>query len=311
MMKLNLRELFNQLNSKPFRLVKPGGNWGDELIYFGAEHLAASCNLNFESFSKPDFLSSEARSESVVYIHGGGGFNEWCSNSAFECLKHATSHYKDHVIYGPCSSTTNVEFLEAKFGDCLAEMRCEHLYIFTRDRTTLEIFNSMDAFKRDNISIHLDKDTAFHLTKAAVLNRIGGEQNRYVLYGFREDNEACPESHDVNYSDVVLDPPYFCNSFEHWLKVHAYAESIITNRTHSSIIGAILEKPTSLFSGSYHKNRSIWEDVLKDMGVKWLDANEAIGLINEGLLDRILPNKVKNSWKVRHAYLALKGVPLR
>lgn len=306
-----LKEQFSSLNNTKVLMVRPGGNWGDHLIYFGAEHCAKECGIQFESLTKEQFLQRKEIDENdTVYIHGGGALNEWCSDSAFVCLKHAVSNYKRRVIYGPNSCTTNVDFLESKLSECLDVFSCESLLIYAREAQTYGIYTSLNAFNIDNVTIGEDVDTAFHLTKEAVLERIGPEKHQYDLLGFREDNEVGDTRHTKNLNNVILDPPYFSDSFEHWLRVHAYARSIVTNRTHSSIIGAILDKPTTLFAGRYHKNRSIWEKTLKDMGVKWA-GNEVVNLAKDGLWDKVLPSKIKSSWKVQRLHLYLSGVPLK
>jgi len=61
-------------------------------------------------------------------------------------------------------------------------------------------------------------------------------------------------------------------SFKYRLGFHmANASTIITNRLHSAIIGAILGKNVELFRNSYHKNRSVWEYSLQSKGVKWIE----------------------------------------
>lgn len=307
---IKLKDQLNSLKHHKFIMVQPGGNWGDYLIYFGMDCLAAQCGLEFEHLTKNEFLSRKPEEGVVVYIDGGGVFTEWCSDSAFVCLKHALSNYSGPVISGPCSSTSNSAFLEEKFSQCLSDFTAESLTIYARESTTLGIFNSLACFNCDRVSIENDCDTALHLTKDAVLQRVGEERFKYDLYAFREDNEVGNTRHEKNYHDVILDPAYFAVSFEHWLRLHVFARSIVTNRTHSSVIGAVLGKPTTLFAGRYHKNRGIWEQDLRSMGVEWA-GDDVMNRVSEGVWDKLLPSFIKSSWKVRSTYLALSGVPLK
>ena len=302
-----VKSLFKKYQNKNFIFIKPGGNWGDELIYFGAEFLAESMNVSFKSYTVAEFLHMKVKPDTVVYIHGGGAFNSWCSDNGWACLKHAvqTSHV---VIYAPCSVGDETTFLHKKFADCLRDNIASEIYIFARELKTFELLKNTPALAEVNVS--KDIDTALHLTKQAVEDRLGKEKKSYDFYAFREDNEACLTQHEISYNHVILDPAKRCQSFEHWMRVHLCAKKIITNRTHSSVLGAVLGKETYLFAGSYHKNHSIWQESLQELGVKWLEQDEAIAQKNNGFLDFILPTRIKNSWRIRSAYLFMCGVPL-
>jgi exopolysaccharide biosynthesis predicted pyruvyltransferase EpsI len=304
----SLLNLFNQYKSKSFIFVQPGGNWGDHLIYFGAEHLAGEVGLNFVSKTKAEFLNLGEITDSVIYIHGGGAFNSWCSDSGFQLLAAALQKKDNVVIYGPASCGDNSDFLNEKLSECFSTNNSAVCYMFAREQKTYKMFGAISIIK-ENTTLLQDVDTAFHLTKEAIIQRVGEERFDYDFYAFRDDNEACSLGHDFSFNEVVFDPAIWCTSFDHWLKVHLYAKKIITNRTHSSVIGSILEKPTYLFSGSYHKNRSIWLETLKNKNVEWLEPSEAIGMVQKIWLDKVLPIFIKNSWKIRKAFLSLQKVP--
>ena len=305
----NLIYLFKNHKDKEFLFVQPGGNWGDHLIYFGAEFLAQSLGISFKSYTKAQFLALSDVTDNVIYIHGGGAFNEWCSDSGFALLSRALKLKNNVVIYGPASCGDNIKFLQQKFDACFANNQSLKCYMFAREQRTFDIFSSLHVLS-DNAYLSKDVDTAFHLTKEAIMAKVGKEAFLYDFYGFREDNEAPDVTHNMSFKEVVFDPALWSDDFEQWLKVHLHAKKIITNRTHSSILGSILEKPTYLFNGSYHKNRSIWEETLQDSGVKWLDTAAAIQLVKPNLIDKLVPNIVRNSWKVKHAYWKWKKVPM-
>lgn len=304
----NLKEIFTEFQEKEFIFVMPGGNWGDHLIYFGAEFLAKNLDISYCSMTKEEFLMLGEITNKVIYIHGGGAFNEWCSESGFQLLTRALEKNNNIVIYGPASCGENEGFLNNKFEVCFKKNNSAKCIMFARENYTFSAFSKISVISK-NATIYKDIDTAFHLTKEAIEERVGAEHSKYDFYAFREDNEACTISHEMSYSEVVFDPAIWCDNFEHWMKVHLYANKIVTNRTHSSVLGSILQKPTYLFEGSYHKNRSIWLEVLKDKGVKWIDSNDAITQVKPNILDKILPNVVKTSWKMKHAYWKWKKVP--
>ena len=91
----------------------------------------------------------------------------------------------------------------------------------------------------------------------------------FSLLVLRTDMEADAIPSQVRRRDFnrVLDP---CLTSD-WAVLHMHASRIVTNRSHSAIMGAVLGKDTSIFAGSYHKNRSIYDYSLKELGVKWLE----------------------------------------
>lgn len=304
----NLTKIFEQYKDSQFIFVQPGGNWGDHLIYFGAEHLASTLGLDFITLTKEQFLATEDFKDKIVYIHGGGGLNEWCSDSCFQCLEHAMTLGSKAFIYGPATCSQNMDFLISKLEKCFSEVNTSECYFFAREETTFQLFNKIECLTK-HATVLKDQDTAFFLSKQAVIDRIGEEKFAYDFYGFREDNESCGTKVTFSFKEVVFDPAMRCTSFEHWLKVHLHAKKIVTNRTHSSIIGCILQKPTCLFAGSYHKNFSIWSETMQDKNINWLEPGVAFKYVTNGIWDTVLPEKVKASWKVRDFYLNQKGVP--
>ena len=68
-----------------------------------------------------------------------------------------------------------------------------------------------------------------------------------------------------------VDPVRYSYSFKHWVRLHARAASIVTNRLHSAICGSILGVPTTLLPNNYHKARGVWEQSLAARGVQWAE----------------------------------------
>lgn len=302
-----LENVLSELTSQQFIFVEPGGNWGDYLIYFGAKVLAKKLGIEFQTLTINEFLSRTPDS-SNVYIHGGGGFNEWCSGATFVCLQHALTHYEENIVYGPCTTSINEDFLDEKFAACLENRKAKTFTIFARENTTFDIFQRLSSFKK-GVDFYIDHDTAFHVTADDVYTRIGANRNDYCLYGYRKDNESSKVKHKGDISKIVLDPPMYSQSFDHWLRLHAYANEIVTNRTHSSIIGAILGKKTSLFASKYHKNRSVWEYSMQSTTVSWVSDDIARSISKRGFWMNFIPNKLHNSSKVQKVVNFLKPIP--
>lgn len=293
---MTLYQTFEELRGTRMLFVEPGGNWGDYLIYFGAEKLAHQAGIEIEKMSIKEFLARNS-DDSNVYIHGGGGFNEWCSGASFDCLGFALQNYKNTVVYGPCTTSINVPFLNERFSKCFENTIAKRVIIFAREQLTYDLLQRVDA-TRINAEINIDHDTALHLTKQDLLERAGEEANNYTLFGYRIDNESSSVKLQPSCLRCVFDPPMYATSFEHWIRIHAHAKKIITNRTHSSIAGAILEKDTTLFASKYHKNESIWKYSLKQKGVTWADDDTATHIIKPTLLETLVPSVLHRSYKV-------------
>lgn len=88
--RLRMKDLFNkhkENDTYSFLFVEPGGNCGDYLIYKGAEKLANICGIKYKSVTSHEFLDNSYPHESVVYIHGSGGFVPWWSGTPILALK--------------------------------------------------------------------------------------------------------------------------------------------------------------------------------------------------------------------------------
>ncbi|EIM63576.1 polysaccharide pyruvyl transferase family protein [Desulfobacter postgatei] len=305
----NLKTIFEKYFNYDFIFVEPGGNYGDCLIYWGAEFLASEIGLTYKRMNKDEFCHYSPKKEDIVYIHGGGGYNNWCSGSVLTCLIHALSSKASIVIQGPCTLEKDHIYISEKMVPILERFSEKEKYFFAREKTSYDL--AVKYFQPFFSEIYIEKDTAFYLTKEEVLKRVGNVKPGYHLYAFRQDNEAGHYKILTKKKGVRIDPAFFCRDFNHWLRVHAGATDIVTNRTHSSIIGAILDKNTTLFPNRYHKNKSIWEYSLKKRNVYWSDGKQLTeGPFRNDIID-FFPLFLKKSYKFKHFFRFLQGVPLK
>ena len=255
-----------------------------------------------------EFIARTPDDSVAVYVHGSGGFNCFCSGKAPAAFLHAVSHYPGPVIQGPTTVDDAEGFVEAKLLPGLRGRLASDVVIFVRERISLE---ALAGRLPADIDLHLDHDTALQLTPNDALNG-RAQAARYALLALRQDNEAPAGLSWGQFDGVRLDPAFYGRSFDHWVRIHALASRIITNRAHSSILGAVLRKPTTLLGGSYHKNRSIWEYSLAPRGVRWLDWNvDAANRepVTSPWQQLPLIGRVARSWKVQRALKRLQGVP--
>lgn len=306
----DLAATFKKFNAYQFIFVEPGGNFGDDLIYWGAEFLAQQLGISFRTQSIKEFLQYRVAHDEVVYIHGGGGYNRWCSGAVIRILEHALCSKAVAVIQGPCTLEEDDDYLRDVMVPVLEQhLNKNNLYFFTRECTSLRLAKKfLQTYCVEVLTTH---DTALRLNREEVLRRVGDVNGGYRLYGFRLDNESGERGFSVSRFGVRMDPAYFCRDFTHWIRVHVGAESIITNRTHSSILGSILGTDTTLFPSRYHKNRSVWEYSLKARGTKWSDGEVIIHDNVRNDLSDFLPRFLRKSYKVERMVRFCQGVPLK
>lgn len=302
---MRLSTLFMEHSDKSFVFIRPGGNWGDQLIYWGAEFLADSLGIKWISVHVDNFEASNIDDNAIIYIHGGGGYNAWCSGNVARALKLAVSSSARIIIQGPQTFDNTNNYVADFFSSMSTEdYENKEIIIFTREKSSFFLLRSI--LPNDYI-LNYDIDTALHLSKSEFIRRAGNISKRYNLIVLREDDES-PNCANKNGYGVRMDPALYASSFDHWLRIHAAAKSIITNRTHSSIAGAILEIPTTLLGGSYHKNRSIWEAFLADRGVLWGDYDDMSNVSKKSFYN-YLPTSITRSWKFKKIIYFLHGVP--
>jgi len=267
---IRLRDVFSSNNNKPFLAVTPGGNWGDYLIYWGAEALARDCGVAWKTIRYEDFDPSSVAKGEVVYLHGSGGFNSWCSGRAAKALLQALRSSADTIIQGPATYDNANNYTSSFLATLSGLVAGKQVVLFAREGPSLKLLSDNAP---SEVIVGSDDDTAFHVRRRDFIQRAGVRERQYDLCCVREDKEAAANT-DPRCGGIRLDPASFGRSFDHWLRLHAGAKTIRTDRTHSAIAGAILGVPTTLFGGAYHKNRSVWERSLRARGVEWGEAED-------------------------------------
>jgi len=303
-----LAECMARFQDREFLFVEPTGNWGDTLIYRGAEALGKRLGLKWRRLTVGEFIALPPEPHRAVYIHGGGGFNRFCSGKALLALAHAVTHYRGPVINGPTTVDDDDGYVEQRMLPSLSRAVAAEIVIFVRERTSLA---ALAGRLPAGMNLCLDHDTALQLTAADALDG-HTMRGRYDLCALREDNEAPVAVDSSELKGVRLDPALYARTFDHWVRLHAFARRIVTNRTHSSMLGAVLGKPTTLLGGIYHKNRSIWEYSLRPRGVQWLDWRGDVGQPppRRNWMGRLpIAARIARSWKVRRTMNRLRGVP--
>ncbi len=260
---MSLREIFESHKDSEWVFVAPGGNKGDTMIYQGAFKLADEVGLKYRQIT---YWKGEPvhkfNKRIIIYLQGGGGWNEWWDWTPRLLVKLRQASPKSKIIVGPTTVTENRTYLDG--------LGLEgNVTFFAREQVS---YGVMKDYYRD---VRLDHDTALALTfNDGYLNRLTGDlryKELWRLLVLRGDMEAGDVPVNEGDYDMVVDPCVRFHDQFKWAKFHLHARSITGNRSHTAIMGSVLGKDVTLFAGSYHKNRSIWEYSLKDRGVKWIE----------------------------------------
>ncbi|PKN26922.1 MAG: hypothetical protein CVU64_16890 [Deltaproteobacteria bacterium HGW-Deltaproteobacteria-21] len=285
-----LFDLFRRLSSHSFLFIEPGGNSGDSLIYKGAYKLAARAQLQYEAVRHEEIIDrlNEVPSDKVVYIHGSGGFVPLWSGRPSIALRRLVATFNGTIILGPSTFSEDVDYLKESLINFISDGRCRKVFIFAREHTSYLV---LKQWLPSWVELLEDHDTALNLQAQDFdITRL---EQIYALYAIRADKERSPKQ-KMDIFSSRLDPVLCCRSFEEWFLLHARAKEIVTNRLHSSILGSILGKRTTLLPNSYHKNRSLWEFSLKSRGVLWREALP-VNPLNEWLSNQSLIRRLRFS----------------
>jgi len=261
---MSLLELFKEHKNRHWVFMAPGGNQGDQMIYLGADKLADQAGIQHTSVlykKRRDTRVHILPEDTMIYLQGGGGFNRWWNWTPWLLKMIREANPYNHIVIGPTTVDNNKPYLDHVLN------LDDNMTFFTREKTSFKIMQEYSHH------IRIDHDTALCLRHGdGYLMRLVGElepRNDVSLLVLRSDDErgTIPESINRGDFDIVEDP---CRHGQ-WAQDHMHAKRIVANRSHSAIMGAILGKDTSIFAGAYHKNKSIYEYSLKEMGVHWLE----------------------------------------
>jgi exopolysaccharide biosynthesis predicted pyruvyltransferase EpsI len=285
--------LFKEYSNKNIIFIQPKGNWGDVLIFKGAEKLADLANVQYKSISCEEFKDTSFTEDHILYIFGNGGFNDIWDGEHINAFSKAVSTHPGVVILGPTTFFDDSDFLQKKVLEIFKNIKAKKIYMFSRG---IQSYKSLENKLPKEVVFELEHDTALNIERIDLPpTRIQGKGK---LYAIRNDKEA---TKIIRFNPFILwmDPVLFSKSFEEWFYIHDGVEEIITNRLHSAILGTILNKKVTLLANSYHKNSGLWEFSLKELGVQWKDNIQPEGL-DKYLIQTNIYKWIANSYKFKH-----------
>jgi len=285
-----LLEVFRKYSNNNFIFVKPGGNYGDYLIWKGAEKLAEQANISYVSYTHDDFMKRKIESKEIVYVHGGGGFNRFWQGTPILELTKAIQEHIGPTILGPQTILDDENYIKEVIKKIFHKRLSKDVYFFVRERTSYSLLKEL--LPRD-VYLGIVPDTAFAIVKEDLMVPECYESKGYTLYAIRQDKESGKQYQRPNPFVFWLDPVLYAKDFKSWVQIHNNANTVFTDRTHSAIVSTLLGKKVYFLPNKYHKNRSIWEYSLKDRGVHWLEElkpNPLLGVIQKKRLYRRVVN---------------------
>lgn len=182
--------LFDQYKHKKLIFVQPLGNWGDELIFKGAEKLARLAGISFESIQYDQFMNTHYSSDYILYIYGSGGFNNIWDGKAIREFTKSVSTHQGIVILGPTTFATEHVFLVDIFAKIFGNIKSEKVYIYSRGKISYEalvnIVNIVNIVP-PKVNLGFDHDTALNLERKDLLEE--KNSGKGVFFAIRNDKE--------------------------------------------------------------------------------------------------------------------------
>jgi glycosyltransferase involved in cell wall biosynthesis len=228
-------DIFEPLVGRHVGLVKLGGNPGDDMIYSAMAQLCEEFGIEY-SLWRP---LNESRPEDLEHLLIAGGGNMGTPYQRGRDIRSAALATQLPCTLGP-QSWMEEESVEA------------YSAAFAREVGSTALCSSA----------MLAPD--FALGYLTTLPNIRARPGSHFF--LRDDRESLwPDRKKKN------DPISKAKSLEEYLRLAASYRHIITDRLHFAIAGLVVGRRVTLLPNSYHKNRSMWETWLQDLGCEWAD----------------------------------------
>lgn len=217
---------------------KVAGNVGDDLIHAATMQLFRRSGIT---------LTNDLEEAEQVILCGGGNVGIWenCAESRLKIYQHCEAKGVPVILYPQSVGGT---------GEVIPEI-VKHRFV--REWDSIPLLPGSRLMPDLALAYHVPKDYG-----KAVHDR-----------GLFTRND--PEGLFANHPDSIGDPPRMVpRSLDAYFSLAAGYGHIITDRLHFAITGMLLKRKVTLLPNAYHKNRSMWETWLKDLGCAWAETPE-------------------------------------
>lgn len=227
--------VFEPLQGMAIGFVRPQGNVGDLLIEQATRQLFTHYKIGWRYWSPGQPLGD------LQHLVFGGGGNM------------GTTYRSNWELRGACleSGLPVTIFPQSFLGD---EQRTFHR-VYVRETASLRF--APNAILAPDLALGLNPGKAFPA------------QHRLGIF-LRKDQEAGEKQPWFS-----VDPIKLARTPDQYLRFAAQYETLITNRLHLAVCGILMDRNVILLPNSYHKNASLHETWLADLGCQFADSLEA------------------------------------
>lgn len=234
-------EIFEPFRGRRIGYVRLPGNVGDRLIEAAAFQMMRYFEINFV-VTEP---SSSAQVDEWL-IAGGGNMGSFYAACQLERRRVLADGRPVSVL--PQSFITPEHF--------------RYKRVFVREKASLEL--RPDALLAPDLALGLM--IPWHWKSILAIERRRLPKPSEGLW-LRQDSEAL-----FSQLNSLGDPAISCRSPLHYLRLAARYTHVITDRLHFAVASLLCGRKTTLLPNSYHKNRSMYETWLRELGCGWRDA---------------------------------------
>lgn len=299
----SFKSVITKFKEKTVNLIRPGGNYGDLLIYLGLEKLLKSVGIPYGIFryvEKYDFLFRAYRwglrkfTEKILRNKEkqNGITNAICSPFYHYYIKrrwYAQFNDNSIILIGGGANINDfwprgIRLLrllinQNKNSTIIIAPQSYYFrttdfpsifnefegeaYLFCREKYSYKLLSKMKLPK--NVKVVLSHDTAFYLSK----EDFPKGSPKHDLLCFRQDKESIITEKVKNAvrkiaeNPLELDVATKAKNFNEFVSTITNSKNVYTDRLHVAILAAILKKQVVLFPNKYWKNKGVLEYSLK------------------------------------------------
>ncbi|MGH2960079.1 MAG: polysaccharide pyruvyl transferase family protein [Solirubrobacterales bacterium] len=245
------RALLDAIGPAPeMTLIRPFGNFGDELIWAGTREL-----LSGHVYREIGIDQVASASGELAVISGGGAWSRRYNEMMPEALAVAELRF-DRVIVLPSTFEVSEDRVRAA-------LTRTNAIVFAREQESFEQIRGLCRAR-------LAHDCAFFANYSAYDSPGEGELNAFRVDGERLGLRAIPDD-NVDISDEA-------ESLDAWLRTIERHAVINTDRAHVMIAAAMMGKQVAYAPSSYFKVEAIAEFALRDYNVQPIaESNSRVG----------------------------------
>ena len=287
-----LTQFLEHNSEQKYALIEPGGNHGDRLIYGGLNHELDRLDIQYESVQyRSETLSNKIRRRinerirdhnidyipftvprlndpDVIMIHGGGNMNDLWPQSILILRTLLKRYSNTPIVVAPQTYWFPITDFEA-----VLEGTEQPVHLFARERYSKRLLSNYNLPK--SVSVGLSPDTAFYHDPQSLASRASSARSNYTdkkpydLVSFRSDKERLVSDAEVEKivkqsGNCIVEDASLSPTYEDFIALVSSANRIYTDRLHVSILGALFDKDTEVYAGSYFKTRGVYNYTLSD-----------------------------------------------